>query len=80
MKEKKHNLKTLAEVLEVVNANNLDCFLTDFAHWLAIDIQFRAPEMKGVLELRDREVFHWTDDGKTEIKAHIEFVAPPEKT
>jgi hypothetical protein len=31
------------------------------------------------MELKDREVFHWIDDDKTEIKAHIEFVAPPKK-
>jgi hypothetical protein len=77
MKEKKHHLKTLAEVLEVVNEDNIDGFVTDFAHWLAIDIQFRALALKGVMELKDREVFHWIDDGKTEISAHIEILAPP---
>lgn len=79
MKEKEYRLETLAQILEVVNEDNIDGFLTDFARWLAIDIQFRAPELKGKMELKNRGVFRWIDDGKTEIKATIEIIAPPEK-
>jgi hypothetical protein len=48
-----------------------------FARWLAIDM--RAPELKGKIKLKHRDVFHWIDVGKTEVKATIEIVAPPSK-
>lgn len=79
MKYEEHHLETLAEVLKVVNEDNVGGFLTDSAHWPALDIQLRAPELKGKIELKNRGVFHWIDDGQTEIKATIEIIPPPEK-
>jgi len=74
---KEYQLKTLAEVLEAVTDENIGGFLTDFTRWLAIDIQMRSPELKGKIELKNRGIFHWIDDRKTEIKATIEIIAPP---
>jgi hypothetical protein len=36
----------------------------------------KAMLRKGKIELTNRGVFHWIDDGKTETKATIEIVAP----
>ena len=35
---KKYQLKTLKEIIEVVNTENIDCFIKDFTAWLGLQI------------------------------------------
>jgi len=73
----KHDLRTLEEVLKVVTAENIDGFLTDFRGWLTLNMLVdTAQEVVGVenaeIYMKEKGVFHWIDDGKTEAHIHIE--------
>jgi len=78
---KEYKIKTIKQVLEIINKDNVECFKTDFCNWL--DAMIGLKEMTKTLseldvaELADEEVFeriNWIDDGKNDqnIKIKIE--------
>jgi hypothetical protein len=73
---KEYNLTTLKEILEVVNADNSECFKKDFCSWLDFQIGLKivAEELNKLFELEEIMTsgeMHWIDDGKNE--KHITF-------
>ena len=72
--EKEHKLKTLGEVVEVVNEQNIDNFLIDFRGWLELNILKKPAVKMGIVKQEKEVVFHWIDDGKNDVKINIEIV------
>lgn len=76
MEHKKHELTTIADILEVVNEENIERFLADFGAFLFSSIQIINGIKSLNPELKDKkpsEIGHskmiWTDDGKNELTA-----------
>ena len=69
MKEKRYELKTIKEILDVVNSENIEGFLTDFSCWLGLMIGSKAIGA----EEKYPGVFHWIDDGKNNVSINIEI-------
>lgn len=73
----KHNIKTIEQILEVVNIGNVENFKKDFCSWLDFQIGTAAvlKELKVVNDIeevvKDSRVFHWIDDGKNDIEINI---------
>lgn len=71
MENKKYQLKTLKEIINVVNENNLKNFLIDFQNWLSFKVGIKkvikalSKETKESIEIELDESFIWIDDGKT---------------
>ena len=70
----KYNIKTIKEILEIVNEKNVDGFITDFSNWLRFRLIVQSKQVKGVKMIIDNEdTFNWIDDGKSNIKLNIEL-------
>ena len=71
MPKKEYKLKTIQEIVEVVNEKNLKGFLIDFEAWLKIGIKTKSNE---IVKL-GTDVFIWNDDGDwgTLKEIHIEI-------
>jgi len=66
-----HDLKTIEDILNVVNAENIDNFLIDFRGFLSVNVLVQTTQElvgKENVEItrEEREVMHWIDDEKTE--------------
>ncbi len=59
MKKKLYELKTIKQIVNVVNEKNLKGFLIDFEAWLEIAIELKNNKTVKF----DTETFKWTDDG-----------------
>ena len=73
-----HDLKTLEDVLKVITTENIDNFLIDFRGWLSMNmlvdtIQEVVGEKNATVNVTERGVMHWIDDGKTDAKIKVEF-------
>ena len=69
---KEYEIKTLEDVLRVVNDKNVDNFLVDFERWLKIAIATDALTALGI-ERKNPLAMLWIDDGKTDIKINVEI-------
>ena len=70
----KHDLKTIEDIINVINAENIDNFIIDFKSYLNFNILLKTTqEIVGKenvgISKEDEGVLNWIDDGKTE--AHI---------
>ena len=69
---KKHKLKTIAEIQDVVNLDNIDNFITDFEGFLRLAIM-----NKNIVEQFGGSVlpakFTWIDDGKNDISISVKI-------
>ena len=72
-KEKHYQIKTFAQLDEIVTEDNIGGFLTDFSRWIGFLVATRGNKE---MEMKYRDTFHWIDDGKIEIKTTIEIVPP----
>jgi hypothetical protein len=77
---KDYKIKTIKQVLEVVNSSNVENFKRDFCSWLdyklalfeAIKEAKKTKMMENVEKIEvDLDTFHWVDDGKND--ANITF-------
>jgi hypothetical protein len=77
----KHELKTLEDILRVVNAENIDMFLKDFSAWLAFTITLDALQDAldgGVgISQETRGTMNWIDDGKNDALITVSTVFEP---
>ena len=70
----KYRIKTIKEILEIVNEENVDGFITDFSNWLRFRLHVQSKQVKGVKMIIDNDdTFNWIDDGKKNIKVNIEI-------
>ena len=70
-----HKLANLKDIIEVVNEDNIEVFLSDFSEWLALEVVLKGNE---VIKTGDRGVMTWNDDGIKGIsKITIDFKANP---
>ncbi len=71
-------IKTIKELLEIVNAGNLDNFLKDFDSWLRFHVSLKGISYHGVEIEVNEDTFLWIDDGKNDITLKFEITqAPP---
>lgn len=76
MTDKRYELETIKQVLEVVNQDNLQNFLEDFGLWLNLrsqvkDMLIKHPEAK----VQTKDVFIWIDDGKHDMNIKVTGVS-----
>lgn len=65
MKTKELHIKTIDDVLEHVNKDNIDNFLTDFSQFLIMHTEIKEMLPEGV---KIGAEFIWIDDGETGCK------------
>ena len=74
MDKNKHDIKTIWDILKVVNSKNKENFLKDFSAWLDINIhlkeQVKEMGLKKAVKIKPNLV--WIDDGKNDIRINIE--------
>jgi len=67
---KKHDIRTLRDILEVVDDKNIDYFIKDFSDWLYI-LVIVAKLDKTQIEVNNADIFTWIDDKKNNV--HVSF-------
>lgn len=76
----KHDIKTIEQMLQVVNANNIENFKKDFCSWLDyhIGLKIVMKDLKVINGIEDvildDKAFHWIDDGKNDVDIRIKIV------
>lgn len=78
MKYKEHKLKTIKDILEVVNKKNVEAFLKDFTEWLHFTLEIKKAvkfiEKEGVeVSRKYQDEMIWIDDGKNEGTIRFEI-------
>lgn len=73
MTKKAIELKTVEDIIKVVNEDNLQNFIVDFTNYLAMHMALKnvQEKEKDVDVQVDKTVFQWIDDGKNEINLKI---------
>jgi len=78
--KKEHKIKTINEIFEVVNEENVDCFLEDFSNFVRIRLETKTMcEMLFVPDYIERNVkfensFNWIDDRKNDININVNLI------
>jgi len=74
-KEKKYEIKTIEDILNVVTADNMECFLKDFSAWLSLNITAQIADkiMGETADIRTSGTFTWIDDGKNDMNIKVEI-------
>lgn len=71
---KEYKLKTIEDIIKVVDENNVDNFIKDFTAFLGLCIlQKTCNKIEGVIT-KHEPIFCWIDDGKNDIKINIKIV------
>ena len=77
----KYEIKTLADILKVITAENIDVFLVDFKSWLEfnmlIEVIKKAMEKEGLISLPNHGTMSWIDDGKNNVSIKLEVTTAP---
>lgn len=72
MENNEHKIKTLADILAVVDEKNVENFLIDFSKWLRFSLHInRIGEILKTEVIREQDTFHWIDDGKNDANIHV---------
>ena len=79
---KTHKLKTIKDILDVVDEKNIKAFLNDFRDWLvfktAVKKADKAIEKIGaIVKMKNENTMTWIDDGKNNSKITIEISKSP---
>lgn len=61
-----YKLRTIKQITNVVNENNIDNFLVDFRSFLQTRIGWKKLNMNGLIKI-DFTSFNWMDDGKNDV-------------
>jgi hypothetical protein len=68
----KHNIKTIEDILNAVNEDNVESFLKDFSTWLDVRLTIKGtPFEKAMI---DSDTFKWIDDGENNTIINIKKV------
>lgn len=74
MKPKEYKIKTIDEIFEVVNEDNVDCFLEDFSNFVKIKVSMRKIiEDFSISTCKPSTGFNWIDDGKNDAEITIKI-------
>jgi len=73
-KNREKELKTIEDIIKVVNEKNIENFLIDFSNYLALQIAINKTTLENIKIISDEKVFHWIDDGKNNISINIKEV------
>lgn len=65
-----HKIKTISELIKVVNKNNVENFLEDFSVWLHLCVNLKTFEGENV-KISQQKYFHWIDDGKHDATVRL---------
>lgn len=81
--ENKYHIKTIEELLSIVNKENVNNFIKDFSDWLIFRTTLPKTIMEGnvKIEAQNKE-FCWIDDGKHNTEITVELMkdkTPPEE-
>lgn len=72
----KHELRTIADIIKVINPENIDNFLIDFKGFLTLNIVVKAAQdllgNDADVYLKEEGVMQWIDDGKTDATIKLE--------
>lgn len=70
-----YKIKTISELLKVLNKNNVENFIEDFSAWLRFSVDLKTFESEAI-KILQQEHFHWIDDGKHDatIRLKVENV------
>lgn len=67
---KRHEIRTLRDILEVVDDKNIEYFIKDFSDWLRILVVVGKLD-KTQIKLMNSDIFTWIDDKKNNV--HVKF-------
>ena len=71
---KEFKLKTLEDVVNAVNTENVENFLVDFSAWLRLTVMVDATD--GV-EQPNRGTLNWIDNGKNNVDIKVQVTPHP---
>lgn len=77
MKIKEYKLKTIQDIVKVVDLDNIENFITDFKNYLSSRIITREIAKISDADIQTNDFFNWIDDGKTDIKINIQLSNTP---
>jgi len=80
LNEPMHELKTIEDILKVVNEDNVDNFLKDFSTWIKVQIATKKVNEAIGGGLTMNPVLKWIDDGKNDITAKVTIEPPTKRT
>ncbi|MEK6878915.1 MAG: hypothetical protein AABY22_04870 [Nanoarchaeota archaeon] len=66
-------LKTIKDILDVVNSDNFENFLIDFRAWLKLHIEIKKLNNPDMIIRPNKESFKWIDDGKNNMILRFEI-------
>jgi len=69
-----HKLKTIKDIIEVVNEDNFKTFKVDFENWLGLQVMLKMTNRVAgdIIRVETDSVFKWIDDGKNDINIKIQ--------
>ena len=72
MKKKKYQFKTVKEIADVANEDNLDNLTKCFVKWLKVMVAYKTEPkpLKKLIKLDDTS-FGWIDDGKMDMHVTV---------
>ena len=72
--EKVIELRTIEDMLNVVNCKNIANFLKDFNQYLELTVLARELNKEMGMKIPTEPVLKWIDDGKNDVSINIEIV------
>jgi hypothetical protein len=69
-----YNIKTIQELYELVNSDNIEALRIDIALWMDMVVQSKviAKATGGLITMRNTDTFHWVDDGAHNLNVNIQ--------
>jgi len=74
-KNNTYYIKSIEEILNIVNSRNKECFLKDFDNWLTLNIMLKEKigKFDKFAKIENPKEFCWIDDGINNIKLGFEI-------
>jgi hypothetical protein len=70
MKTKRYEIKTIKEIIELINETNINNFIVDFTNWLHLRVYVNnLPRNR----FKNNDTFVWIDDDKNEININFKL-------
>lgn len=68
----KHDIKTIEDIINAVNEDNIENFLKDFSAWLDVRLTIKGTPLEKAMI--DSDAFKWIDDGENNTFIDIKNV------
>lgn len=68
----KHDIKTIEDIVNTVNEDNIENFLKDFSTWLDVRLSIKGTPLENAMI--DSDTFKWIDDGENDTIINIKKV------